>query len=287
MMTTEAKKIGIIGCGVMGRGIAITASRSGFDVLIYDSNKKTVDDGLRQIAEFFEKDADKGKITSDEKQKSIERIAAVGELGGLNNCFLVIEAVAEDIEAKKAVLRELEAFCPDSAIFASNTSTIPISELAVAIKKRDRFAGMHFMNPAPAISLVEVVRGKETSDETIGAVKNAALEMGKTPIEIKDSPGFLLNRLLIPMINEAAFCLQEGIASKEDIDAAMKAGAKFPLGPLELADLIGIDICLRIMEELEAGFGDKKYKACPLMKKMVGNGRLGRKSGKGFYDYRK
>jgi len=278
-------KVGIIGSGIMGQGIAIAALRGGFDVLLYDKKENIAAEGIKKIAEFFEKSVIKKKITQKQKREIFSRIIAKKNINDLKNCDLLIEAVAEDFKIKSEVFKKLDSVCQKNAIFASNTSTIPITKLALSIERPEILAGMHFMNPAPLIDLVEVVRGEKTSDETMAAVKNAALQMGKIPVEIKDSPGFILNRLLIPLVNEAAFCLQEGVATKENIDKVMKNGANFPLGPLELADFIGIDTCLSIMKELESGFGSEKYHPCPLLEKMVESKKLGRKSGQGFYNY--
>jgi len=279
------EKIGIIGAGVMGRGIAAVAANAGFPVLLCDKDNASAERGLEKIKEYLDLNVRKGKISESDKERIASNITAARKMEELASSDFIIEAVAEDCLVKSGIFSALDKICKPETVFVSNTSTIPITKLAQAVKRRDKFAGMHFMNPVSAIKLVEVIRGEETSDLTVAAVKDIAAAMGKITVEINDSPGFAVNRILIPMINEAAFCLQDGIASRDDIDKAMKIGASFPMGPLELADLIGIDICLRIMEELEAGFGDKKYRPCPLLKKMVESGNLGKKSGRGFYDH--
>jgi len=281
----EVKKIAIIGVGIMGQGIAILGAQRGFSVLIYDFNQNVSQKALDGIKKFFEKSLEKNKITESELKEMIGRVVAVDNIEKIKNADLVIEAIIEVADEKKKLFAVLDDICSDSTILASNTSTIPISQISQAVKNKERVIGMHFMNPAFLIELVEIVRGNETSDEILEKTIKIAYELGKTPVVVKDSPGFVLNRLLIPMINEAVFCLQEGVASKEGIDKIMKIGARFPMGPLELADLIGLDICLRIMKELEKGFSNTKYAPCPLLGKMVEQGYLGRKTKKGFYEY--
>ena len=283
----KIKKIAIIGAGIMGSGIALVSARSGYKVVIVDIKKKFVEDGVKKIGEFLVRSVKKGKMTEEEKSKVLSRIKGVVGLKNVKNCDLVIEAITENAELKKKIFKELDNSCSKKVIFASNTSTISITELAAATKRPDRFIGMHFMNPAPLMKLVEVVRGLETSNKTAKIIKESAKKMGKIPIEVNDSPGFVLNRVIMPMINEAVYCLMEGVASKEAIDNVIKLGMNYPMGPLELADLIGLDICLNIMEELYRGFSDSKYRPCPLLKKMVDRGCLGKKTGKGFYNYKK
>lgn len=282
----ELKTIGIAGAGIMGQGIAAVAARSGFTVCLYDSNKNALEAGIKKIKNHFRQLVDKGKMDQTSADDFFSLISSASELKDIARRDLIIEAISENFDGKIKLFEELDSISPDNVIFASNTSTIPISALAKATKRPDRFIGMHFMNPVFLIPLVEIIAGKETSGETVAQIKEMAKIMGKTPVVARDSPGFVMNRLLIPMINEAAFCLREGIASKEDIDKIMKIGANFPMGPFELADLIGIDTCLSIMEELQNNFGDTKYAACPLLKKMVESGSLGRKSGQGFYNYK-
>ncbi len=269
----------------MGHGIALVAAKSGYDVVIKDIKEKTARKGIKRIEKFLTVSVEKGRMTEEIKKETLSRIKSVSELKDIKNCDLVIEAIAEDLESKKRLFKELDDICSANTIFASNTSTISITKLSTATKRPDRFIGMHFMNPVAIITLVEVIRGSRTSKETTETIKAMVKKIGKIPIEINDSPGFVSNRLLLPMINEAVYCLRENIATKEAIDDVMKVGMGHPMGPLELADLIGLDICLNIMKELYQGFSDSKYKPCPLLEEMVNSGRLGRKTGKGFYNY--
>jgi len=287
MISGEIKKIVVVGAGVMGSGIALVSARSGYDVVMRDVKKKFLEEGMRKIERFLAIDVKKKKITVKAEKKILSRIKSRVKLKDLLSCDLVIEAITENFESKKKLFQELDNICSPKAIFASNTSAISITKLAATTRRPDRFIGMHFMNPVPIIKLVEIIRGLKTSDKTVKIIKEVAKKMGKVPLEVKDSPGFISNRLLIPMINEAIYCLQEGIASKETIDNVMKLGMNHPMGPLELADFIGLDICLHIMEELRKGFSNFKYKPCLLLKRMVQKGCLGRKTGKGFYNYSK
>ncbi len=282
----EIKKIGIIGAGTMGGGIAQVAAQSGFEVVLEDVSEEYVRAGFAKIKERLEKRVVEGKLESEEKDRILSLIRTSASLSDCRDADLIIEAVVEKEDIKEEIFKELDNICPDGTIFATNTSSISITRLAHVTKRQGSFAGMHFMNPAYAMKLVEVVRGLLTSDETVGLITAVAKRMGKTPIVVNDSPGFVSNRILMPMINDAIFCLQEGVASKESIDSIMKLGANHPMGPLELADFVGLDVCLDILEVLHAGLGEK-YRPCELLRKMVAAGKLGRKSAEGFYEYRK
>lgn len=281
----EIKRIGVLGAGTMGNGIAQVAAQSGYDVVMRDIEQRFIDGGMKNIHRMLSKGVEKGKITEEQMETTLSRIKPTLKMEDLSGSDVVIEAVIEDTELKKSVFKEIDGLCDDHTVFATNTSSISITDLAAATNRPDRFIGMHFMNPVPLMKLVEVIRGLQTSDETLRTISDLAEKMGKTPVEVNDYPGFIANRLLMPMINEAAFCLMEGVATKENIDTVMKLGMNHPMGPLELADLIGLDVCLFIMEVLYNDFNDSKYRPCPLLKKMVRAGYLGKKTKKGFYEY--
>jgi len=275
----------VIGGGTMGNGIAHTAAASGFDVTLVDIDASILQRAVSTITANLQRGVDKGKMTAEERDAVVGRIRPVTDVQAAADADIVIEAIIENTEAKSKLFATLDQVTKPDCILASNTSSISITRIAAATKRPDKVIGMHFMNPVPVMTLVEVIRGIATSDETWQRVEDLSKRMGKTPIEVNDYPGFISNRVLMPMINEAIFTLYEGVATREAIDGVMKLGMNHPMGPLTLADFIGLDVCLAILRVLEQGFGDPKYRPCPLLVKMVDAGWLGKKSGRGFYQY--
>ncbi len=276
---------GVVGAGTMGHGIAQVLIRSGYTVVLHDTSQELVARGKERISRGLSRNVERGLLTEQERQQAESRLKVTTELSDFASADVVIEAVTEKFEVKAAVFQALEAICRPEALFASNTSSISITRLAGVTKRPPQFVGLHFFNPVPVMKLVEVVPGLDTSEEAVTAAEQIAKSAGKTPIRARDFPGFVSNRLLMPMINEAVFAVMEGVADPEGVDGVMKLGMNHPMGPLELADLIGLDVCLDIMKVLYEGFRDSKYRPCPLLERMVEAGRLGRKSGRGFYDY--
>jgi 3-hydroxybutyryl-CoA dehydrogenase len=281
----QVKKIMVVGAGQMGSGIAQVAAQAGVKVIMNDIKPEFVARGYSRIEKNLEKDVSKGKKTAEEKAAILANLTQSTSLEDAKDCDVVIEAAMENLAVKVGIFKALDQICPQHTILASNTSSLPITELASATKRPDKFIGMHFMNPVPVMKLVEVIRGLETTDEVYKLIEEMSVSFGKTPVEVNDAPGFVSNRVLMPMINEAVFCLYEGVGKPEAIDQVMKMGMNHPMGPLALADLIGLDTCLYIMEVLYEGFKDSKYRPCPLLRQYVKAGRLGMKSGRGFYVY--
>ncbi|MBI2076753.1 MAG: 3-hydroxybutyryl-CoA dehydrogenase [Euryarchaeota archaeon] len=279
------KTIAVVGAGQMGSGIAQQSAVSGHSVILNDIEERFVQAGLATIKKSLGKFVEKGKMSQNDMDAALQRIRPTTNLLDCAKADLVVEAVVEKADVKKQIFQKLDAAAGPATILASNTSSIPITELASVTKRPDRFIGMHFMNPVPIMQLVEVIRGHETSDATTKTVMDLSRKMGKTPVEVRDFPAFATNRILLPMINEAFYALMEGVASARDIDTCAKLGLNHPMGPLELADFVGLDTCLYVMEVMHQGFGDSKYRPCPLLRKYVQSGRLGKKVGKGVYDY--
>ncbi|MEW5865313.1 MAG: 3-hydroxybutyryl-CoA dehydrogenase [Bacillota bacterium] len=281
----DISKLAVIGAGQMGSGIAQVAATAGLSVTLCDVSEGLAKKGLAAVEKGLARAIEKGKLQPEEKDAVLARIKATADLSHVADADMAIEAVVENADVKKDVFRKLDALLGPHAIISSNTSSISITRLAAATRRPDRVIGMHFMNPVPAMKLVEIISGQRTSDETRQVTRALVEKLGKTPVAVSDYPGFVSNRLLMPMINEAVYCLMEGVASAEDIDTVMRLGMNHPMGPLALADLIGLDTCLYIMEVLYEGFGDSKYRPCPLLRRMVEAGYLGRKTGRGFYTY--
>ncbi len=277
--------VGIIGAGTMGNGIAQACAVCGLNVVMVDINEAAVAKGVATVAGSLERLIKKEKISAAERDAALARIKGSTSYEDLKSAQLVIEAATENYELKVKILKQIDAIVPPDVIVASNTSSISITKLAAVTSRAERFIGMHFFNPVPMMALVEIIRGLQTSDETHDAVQAMAKALGKTPITVRNAPGFVVNRILVPMINEAFFVLAEGLATAQDIDAGMKLGCNQPIGPLALADMVGLDVCLAVMEVYLSEFGDSKYRPCPLLKEMVAAGRLGRKSGRGVYQY--
>ncbi len=277
--------VGIVGAGTMGNGIAQACAVSGLHVVMVDISEAAVQKGLATVASSLDRLIKKEKITAADKDAALARIQVSTDYAALTAAQLVIEAATENLELKIKILRQLDGMLPSDTLVATNTSSIGITQLAAVTGRADRFIGMHFFNPVPMMALVEIIRGLQTSDATHAAVHAMALKLGKTPITVKNAPGFVVNRILVPMINEAFFVLAEGLATAEDIDAGMKLGCNHPIGPLALADMVGLDVCLAVMNVYMAEFNDSKYRPCPLLKEMVAAGYLGRKTGRGVYSY--
>jgi 3-hydroxybutyryl-CoA dehydrogenase len=285
MSADAIKTVAVLGAGTMGNGIAHVFARSGYKVILRDVEKRFLDRGIETITKNLDREVKKGKISEADKPAVLARIQPITEISALAAADFAIEAVPEQLDLKVRLLKDVDAVLKPGAILASNTSSISITQLAAQTSRPERFIGMHFMNPVPVMALVEVIRGLATSDETFHITMSICEKLEKKPVAVNDAPGFVSNRVLMPLINEAAFAVMEGVATPEAVDAVMKMGMNHPMGPLELADFIGLDVCVNILEVLQTGFGDPKYRACPLLRKYVAAGWLGRKSGRGFYKY--
>jgi 3-hydroxybutyryl-CoA dehydrogenase len=285
MSADAIKTVSVLGAGTMGNGIAHVFARAGYRVILRDVEKRFLDRGLETIAKNLDREVKKGKLTEADKPAVLARIEATTESSKLTAADFAVEAVPEQLDLKLRVLKEADAVLRPGVILASNTSSISITQLAAQTSRPERFIGMHFMNPVPIMQLVEVIRGLATSDDAFATTMSLCEKLEKKPVAVNDAPGFVSNRVLMPLINEAVFCVMEGVATPEAVDAVMKMGMNHPMGPLELADFIGLDVCVDILEVLYKGFGDPKYRACPLLRKYVAAGWLGRKSGRGFYKY--
>jgi 3-hydroxybutyryl-CoA dehydrogenase len=281
----EIRTVGVIGCGLMGSGIAQVCAQSGFATIVREVSQELLDNGMARIAGFLNKDVDKGKLTADERDATLGRLTPTTALADLAHCQLVIEAIVENVDIKRALYAELDAICAPDTLFASNTSAIPIIQMAVATQRPDRFAGLHFFNPVPRMELVELVRSIATSDETVETLRQFGAALGKTVVETKDGPGFIVNRLLVPYLIDAVRVLDSGIATREDIDEGMRLGCNHPMGPLRLLDFVGLDTAYYVANVMYEEFKEPRFAPPPLLKQMVLAGYLGRKSGRGFYEY--